>query len=226
MSVFYDSYGKTKAYRTPDLNTKLIKRFDEEVWTPAGMQADMRCLEIGCGTGLFLSYLAHKGVSDFVGMDHDPALKDIMPENIRGHFQVADALEFLRENADGAAFDRVLMFDVFEHFAPEDGRVLLLAIAAILEDDGLIVLKMPNASSPWGLQFQYGDLTHRAAYTPESIRQMSVAANLKLVSCHPHLLGSPSRRFYDRCLQWTMGKMVATPPQIWEGNFYAILAKS
>ena len=115
------------------------------------------------------------------------------------------------------------MFDVFEHFIPEDGLKLLNKLKTCLKPGGAIILKMPNASSPWGLQFQHGDLTHLAAYTPDSIRQMAVAAGL---ACSPHLLGSPNRRRMDRILQAILNRLCATPPEIWEGNFYARLDKS
>ena len=95
----------------------------------------------------------------------------------------------------------------------------------MLKPGGAIVLKMPNAGSPWGLQFQFGDLTHLTGYTPDSIRQMATAVGLTCTSCHPHLLGSRSRQRADRLIQWLLNRLVATPPAIWEGNFYAILTK-
>ena len=115
------------------------------------------------------------------------------------------------------------MFDVFEHFTKEDGLNLLLTLKKRLGDDGKIVLKMPNAGSPFGLQFQFGDLTHLTGYTTDSIRQMAIAAGMRLERCYPHLLGSPGRRRTDAMMQAILNKLIASPPEIWEGNFYAIL---
>ena len=213
MSTFYDSYAATKAYTTPDLNAKHIKRFTDEVWTPADVRPTMRCLEIGCGTGHFLSFLDHMGVGDFQGIDLDPALADVIPAHVKNRFQVADAHDFLKSDS-GAPFERIFMFDVFEHFTKEDGLALLLALKKRLSKNGKIVLKMPNAGSPWGLQFQFGDL----------IRQMSIAAGLRLERCYPHLLGSRGRRRTDALVQAILNKLIASPPEIWEGNFYAILS--
>lgn len=223
MSVLYETYGEAKEYTTPNLNKKHIKRFDEEVWSPAGMSPDMRCLEIGCGTGHFLSYLAHKGVHDLKGIDQDPNLADVVPASVREHFVVNDANAFLDGLIENAKYDRVFLFDVLEHFTVEAGRDLLLAIKSHLSSTGAIVLKMPNAGSPWGQQFQFGDLTHLTGYTPESIRQMAVSVGLVCTACYPHLLGSPRRRTTDRWLQVVLNKVVASPPEIWEGNFFAIL---
>ncbi len=225
MSVFYQTYGASKQYTTPDLTAKHIRRFDREVWQPAGLSKDMRCLEIGCGTGQFLLYLREKGITGLEAIDHDKSLEPVIPEAVRGCFEAIDAWAFL-ENADSApAYDRIFMFDVFEHFVPEDGLKLLNGLKACLKPGGAVILKMPNASSPWGLQFQYGDLTHLAAYTPDSIRQMAVAADLTCTACWPHLLGSRSRQRLDKIVQAVLDRIVATPPEIWEGNFYARLDK-
>lgn len=225
MSIFYDTYGTSKNYTTPDLSPKHIRRFDQEVWGPARMDVNMRCLEVGCGTGQFLAYLDYKGIADFQGFDLDPALSEIVPPHVRNRFSVAEVHVFLATNKSLPPFDRIFMFDVFEHFTPEDGHALLVNIVTILKPGGAVVLKMPNVGSPWGLQFQFGDLTHLAGYTPDSIRQMATAVGLTCTSCHPHLLGSRSRQRTDRLIQWILNRLVATPPAIWEGNFYAILTK-
>jgi 2-polyprenyl-3-methyl-5-hydroxy-6-metoxy-1,4-benzoquinol methylase len=225
MSVFYASYGASKAYSTPTLTPKHIKRLEAEVWNPAAVQPGMRCLEIGCGTGQFLNFLHHKGITDFIGIDLDESLQSVVPEPVRNHFQAIDVRTFLGNAQKQKPFDRIFMFDVIEHFVPEDGYALLCKIRDLLTPGGSITLKMPNASSPWGLQFQHGDLTHLASYTPDSIRQMAIACGMSCDACYPHKLGSRSRQRMDKLLQGILNRMVATPPEIWEGNFYARLSK-
>ncbi len=155
----YDSYAAFKRYSTPSLGNKHIRRIDREVWGPAGFATDHAVLEIGCGTGLFLAYLGAKGVSRFLGIDLDPDLAGIVPEAVREHFQAADAMVFVKDaRARGERYDRIALFDVIEHFDPEEGRILLSGLAEILTADGRVVVKVPNAASPWGQQFQYGDL--------------------------------------------------------------------
>lgn len=221
----YDSYAAFKNYATPDLGTKHIRRFDREVWLPGGFHADHAVLEIGCGTGLFLAYLAAKGVSRFHGIDQDPALGGVLPASARGHFEVFDAQAFIEKSrARGETFDRIALFDVLEHFDATAGRALLASLKDILAPDGRIVLKLPNAGSPWGQQFQYGDLTHRTAYTPESLAQQAIAAGYVCDKTWPHRLGSPSRQRWEKLLHGILGRILTTPPTIWEGNFYAVLA--
>lgn len=223
MSVFYESYGKSKGYVTPDLSPKHIAKFDREIWHPSNVQTSMSCLEIGCGTGHFLSYLHQKGIKKLKAIDLDPTLEDVIPAQVSEFFEAIDVFEFLSAVPSNIIYDRIFMFDVFEHFSATDGRDLLLKLKSILSADGEIVLKMPNASSPWGLKFQFGDLTHITGYTPGSISQMADSIGMVCRQCHPHTLGSRQRQFRDRLVQKFLNKMIATPPDIWEGNFYAIL---
>lgn len=225
MSIFYDTYGASKSYVTPSLSQKHIAKFNNEVGNPVALKSTHRCLEIGCGTGHFLSYLHNKGVTDLHGIDLDASLANIIPESVRDHFETTDVWDFLKSAADKPKYDRIFMFDVFEHFVPEEGHKLLSKIGAILNEDGVIVLKMPNASSPWGLQYQHGDLTHLANYTPDSIRQMAISCQMTCTQCYPHLLGSKSRQWRGHVTQKILNWVVATPPEIWEGNFYAVIKK-
>ena len=225
MSVFYESYGDAKGYETPDLNAKHIAKFDKEVWEPSHIEKSMSCLEIGCGTGHFLNYLHHKGVEDISAIDLDPKLIDILPEHVRPYFEARDVFEFLENASSDKLYDRIFMFDVLEHFSAEDGHKILLKLREILAAEGEIVLKMPNASSPWGLQFQYGDITHITAYTPGSIRQLAISAGLVCRTCYPHVLGNRPRQRTDKLVQIILNKLIAKPIDIWEGNFFAILHK-
>lgn len=221
----YDSYAAFKKYSTPSLGDKHIRRIDREVWGPAGFATDQTVLEIGCGTGLFLAYLGAKGVSHFLGIDRDPGLASVVPECVRDHFQAGDAMIFAKDaRARGERYDRIALFDVVEHFEPEDGRILLSRLAEILEPGGRIVLKLPNAASPWGQQFQYGDLTHRTAYTPDSIAQQAIAAGFICLATWPQRLGSPARQVLEGMLHGILDRVLTSPPTIWQGNFYALLA--
>ena len=220
----YDTYAEYRGYTTPTLAPKHVRRFEQEVWGPGAYHADMSVLEIGCGTGLVLANLAAKGVHNLVGIDQDPRLGDIVPEPLRSKFKAVDVWTYLEDlSPDLAAIDRIIMFDVLEHFAPADGQLLLDALRVRLAPDGQIHLKVPNAGSPWGQQFQYGDLTHRTAYTPESMRQQAIASGLRCRRIYPQKLGSPARQMWERLIHGFLDRTLTAPPEIWEGNFFALL---
>lgn len=220
----YGSYASYKRYTTPRIGAKDIRRFDSDIWGPAACAAEMRFLELGCGTGAFLSYLAHKGVGRFTGIDHDPALAAVVPEAVRPHFACGDIWQALAER-EPASLDRVVALDVIEHFTAEDAQRLLAAIDRLLAPGGRVVLKMPNAACPWGLQYQFGDLTHRTAFTPLSLRQLADAAGLDVLDVAPHRQGSRRRLVTDALVHRFLSWALLTPPELWSANLIAVLAK-
>ena len=221
----YEDYAAFKNYETPDLKPKHIRQFDRDFWAPAFCTADTSVLEVGCGTGRFLRYLKAKGVNNITGIDQDAGLSKVMPDDVSDNFQNVAVEEFIRTHAHPGSFDRIVLFDVLEHFSPDDGLGLLKDLSPLLSAGGLFVLKLPNMSSPWGAQHQFGDLTHKAAYTPTSLRQLSIAAGLDCVSCYPQQTGSPVRRFLDPVLHGVLSKCLMSPPEIWSANFLTILRR-
>lgn len=222
MSGFYESYGRYKQYQTPSLSQKVIKRLDAEVWIPAACQPSHRFLELGCGTGQFLAYLAAKGAAHVVGIDHDPLLAQVIPEAAKPFFQQGDILKRIEDESLGL-FDRILLFDVLEHFSPDDGCALLKAARHRLAPGGLVVLKVPNAASPWGIQYQYGDLTHKTAYTPLSLRQMAEATEFTLEGFYAPKGGSPRRRITEALLNGFLKWALSSPPDLFSANMYGVL---
>ena len=220
---FYSSYCAYKNYRPPSLASKDIARFDAEIWTPAAFAVDMSCLEIGCGTGAFLAYLESKGLANFRGIDHDPALKGVQIPEVAARFECIDVWQYL-ENCGDADFDRVVLLDVLEHFSPEEGFRLLIMIKKALSDRGKIVIKVPNASSPWGMNYQFGDLTHKTAFNPESLRQLAMACALNVDSIYDQRRGSRRRMVTDAILHKFLTWALLTPPPMWGANIYCILS--
>lgn len=220
--TLYASYDRFKGYVTPTLGAKLQRRLDREVWRPGNCTTRMSFLEVGCGTGEILLYLRAKGVSDFLGIDRDPNLARVIPETVRDHFRVVDAETFASSEAGLRRFDRILMFDVLEHFPPSEVVDILRTLDARLNPNGRIIVKVPNAGSPWGARYQYGDLTHRAAFTPGSLRQAAVAAGLVCESCYAQRRGTRFRLAADALLHWGLSKILLTPPELWSANMYAV----
>ncbi|NQU56279.1 MAG: class I SAM-dependent methyltransferase [Rhodospirillales bacterium] len=226
MSIdFYSSYRAYKNYQSPTLAAKDIARFDAEVWNPATFSPTMSCLEIGSGEGAFLAYLAARGVENFHGIDHDPALVAVQPSEVAAHFECADVWQYL-DSASRAerTFERVLLFDVLEHFSPEEGFRLLSALKGVLAEEGKIVLKVPNASSPWGINYQFGDLTHKTAYNGESLRQLATAGGYHVEALYDQRRGSSRRMITDAILHRFLSWALLTPPPLWGANLYCILS--
>lgn len=219
---FYSSYADYKGYRTPQVGRKEIARFDAEIWKPAQCAPGHAFLEIGCGTGAFLAYLAGKQVERFHGIDHDPALAEVVPPQVREHFSCRDVWEALADPELGP-FDRVVVLDVLEHFTPEEAARLLTALKPRLAAGARVVVKVPNASSPWALQWQFGDLTHRTAFTPLSLRQVAGFAGFDLAAIWPQRQGSRRRMLTDALVHRFLSWALLNPPPLWSANLYGML---
>ncbi len=220
---FYDSYKDFKDYETPQLSKKSAVCFDEEIWQALGLSADKSVLEIGCGTGLVLLYLKSKGVENLLGVDRDPALEAFVPAEVKDHFIAGDVFSVLGET--DRKFDAVLLMDVVEHFSPNDAVALLRLVDSHLAPGGKVLLRTPNAASPWGFSHQFGDLTHCTPFCPGSMRQLALASGFYCKVCLPQYSGSNRRRFTDRLLGKILSNILMVPAEIWTANFYSLLER-
>ena len=97
-------------------------------------------------------------------------------------------------------------------------------IKNILCEDGKVIIKVPNASSPWGINHQFGDLTHKTAYNGESLRQLAVACELTVDSVYGQRRGTRRRMFTDAVLHKFLSWALLNPPPIWGANVYCIFS--
>jgi len=220
---FYATYDVFKIYERPSLKAKHIRWFDAEFWRPAACDARMTFLEIGCGTGQFMMYLRHKGASRFIGIEPDGRAVAAMEPDLSARVAVEDIWQWFERSSPAEPFDRVAMLDVLEHFSPVDGVRLLRMIRRVLKEAGSIVVRVPNVASPWGQQHQFSDLTHKAAYTPGSLRQLCLAAGYDCVMIFGQRRGSPMRRLTEDLLHRILARLLTEPPVIWSANMIAIL---
>jgi SAM-dependent methyltransferase len=153
-------------------------RFAREV-ALLGLATNARILEIGFGSGEFLSWAAEQGYR-IAGTEHDVGL--LSAARTAG-FEVCASTEFGPSCPDsGELFDAVVAFDVLEHLDPDAARQLLLSAADRMTPNGKILLQFPNGSSPFGGHFQNGDLTHRQSLTRGSLDQLLDGTGLAITA--------------------------------------------
>lgn len=220
---FYQVYDRHRTYVKAEVRKKHRRDFTANIWTPAGFRPGMRVLELGCGVGLFLAYLRSMGVNDVTGVEMDPKVKEFMPADLAALVHTTTFEDFLA-GPDIGTFDRVVMLDVFEHFAPGEAVALLRRLAPLLRPGGKLVIRVPNMASPWGLQYQYNDLTHKGSYAPGNIRQLALAAGWDSEASLPSRRGSAVRRFTEAAFECLMNRVLTDPPPVWTANFIAVLA--
>lgn len=133
-----------------------------------------RILDVGCGAGDLVALLRSYGYSTVSGVDLSAEQVALAAERgIEGITQ-QDLFEALA--AEPASLDAVVALDVLEHFKPDEVMTVLDEIAGSLRPGGVFIARTPNAVSPFGGRYRYGDLTHGISYTSRSLRQALVAA--------------------------------------------------
>jgi 2-polyprenyl-3-methyl-5-hydroxy-6-metoxy-1,4-benzoquinol methylase len=135
---------------------------------------DARILEIGCGSGGLLAYLARRGFSHAQGIDI--SAEQVALAQARGaHVQQADAFEFLQYHRE--TFETLIAVDVLEHFSREELLRLARLVHAALRPGGRVLVQTANGAGLFPGQVIYGDLTHLTIFTPESLAQLLVGAD-------------------------------------------------
>ena len=125
-------------------------------------------LELGFGAGDFLAWAKSRGAI-VAGTE----VNDVLLAAARQHGIALLPAAIETVAADNAArFDTIVALDVFEHLDLGEIETALLACATMLRPGGHLVLRFPNAQSPFGLPPQNGDLTHRTRLSRSVFEQI------------------------------------------------------
>jgi cyclopropane fatty-acyl-phospholipid synthase-like methyltransferase len=126
-------------------------------------------LEIGCGGGGLLAYLARRGFSHASGIDI--STEQIAAARQRGvDARLGDLFDFLPQQTH--AFAAILAVDVLEHFSRAELPELAQRIHGALQPGGRLLIQTANGAGLYSGQVIYGDLTHLTIFTPQSLGQL------------------------------------------------------
>jgi SAM-dependent methyltransferase len=163
-----------------------IRRVEDEHWWYVGRRAVIfdridrlvvrhrppRILDLGCGTGFNLSYLAARAWQA-VGADLSAeALRFCRGRGIRWLVQTDAALPPFCD----ASFDVILALDVIEHIG--DDAAALAAMCRALRPDGCLVVFTPAFQFLWSVQDRVSH--HHRRYTASELRTKLEAAGFSI----------------------------------------------
>ncbi len=158
--------------------------------------AGAELLEIGFGSGDFLQWAIDRGAK-VAGTEINPVLLKAAAE--RG-IELLDA-DFERiADAHAGRFDTIVAFDVFEHFSLDEVTVRLRAAERMLKPGGHLVMRFPNAQSPFGLAPQHGDPTHRS-YLSRSVFEQLIQGGAFEVARYDHEFRAKGRTLAVRLVR-------------------------
>jgi 2-polyprenyl-3-methyl-5-hydroxy-6-metoxy-1,4-benzoquinol methylase len=182
-------------------------------------------LEIGCGTGIFSRYLLNKGFRNVVCLDLDkrlsPALADLDP------FQIIfeDAETYTASISGKRTFDLIVLHDVLEHLTLEKACSTFKSLYSVLANDGRVLIRVPNLSSPWGARLFYGTFDHVTPYSPDRILEFAELTNFKVIKMGGQKTGKRRKQFAANALNAVLSSILPEHPKIWEANIIALLEK-
>jgi SAM-dependent methyltransferase len=175
--------GDAELYRHYTSTTVLPRGTDAEAllaWTRRYFTAHLAPLlppsrtaviaEIGCGWGRYLVALAGAGYRRVEGVDVSSEQVAYahhvlrLPNVVQG-----EALAWLQERR--TTFDCILALDVLEHLDLDTLLATVRAAREALRPQGRLIVHVPNALAPLS-PLRHADLTHRRAFTPDSLAQL------------------------------------------------------
>lgn len=222
-NLFYQAYQR-KGQGTV-LKKKHIRQFMKDFVEASGFQRGMSVLELGCGNGLFLRFLENIGAADFEAVDGDSRILDEIPPHLKDRVSISDFDTYFARVGTDRQFDRVVLFDVLEHFTADGAVALLRQIGAVLAPGGKVVVRVPNMSSPLALSMQYNDVTHLSAFTPGSLSQVGRSAGFPQVTFFPQAYSSLGKEIRERIFTRTVSWFLSAPPMIWSPAVIAVFSK-
>jgi 2-polyprenyl-3-methyl-5-hydroxy-6-metoxy-1,4-benzoquinol methylase len=151
-------------------------------------------MEIGFGSGSFLAWARQRGAR-IAGTE----INGILIEAARSFGVELLPADFERVAHEHAGrFDTIAAFDVFEHFPLAEIVTRLEAAELMLKTGGQMIMRFPNAQSPFGLAPQNGDPTHKTALSRSVLEQLIQGTTFEVVRYAPSFRvssGSVAKRF-------------------------------
>jgi 2-polyprenyl-3-methyl-5-hydroxy-6-metoxy-1,4-benzoquinol methylase len=130
-------------------------------------------LEIGYGNGSFLNWCKEKGLNVH-GIEQD---KDLITRAKKTNYKVYKSISQIKD----VKFDLIVLFDVLEHIEQTEIDSVFKSLKKILAKNGKIFIRVPNGSSPFGLAYQHGDVTHVTTINGAKIAYWSRFNGLKVI---------------------------------------------
>jgi len=173
----YKLWGEKNPETFPYPEEKLIKEKTEyyrkciiERFFPKNK--DINILDIGCGYGLFLNACQKIGYKNVFGVEIDEKCIELAKKKFAINSIVnSEIFDYLKSKED-KSFDIITAFDVIEHFKKEEILDLLNLIYKKLKDNGIFIMRVPNAGSLPGLYIFHSDLTHEIGFTDLLIKEL------------------------------------------------------
>lgn len=162
---------------------------------------DIRILDVGCGTGMFLYYLKRYGYKNYYGIDISEENIKFVLENVTNKCECKDIFEFLRDKEN--CFDVLVMNEVLEHIPKEETLTFTESAYKSLKADGQLFVMVPNMENPITVYTRWHDFTHSTGFTNNSLKMVLRLSGFKVIDVYP-TIGFSKQSLLER----TAGRVV------------------
>ncbi|RLT92286.1 class I SAM-dependent methyltransferase [Ketobacter sp.] len=183
INKLYTNYSQFKSNSTYNSSEEYYDELVYEILHSMTVRKESIICDIGCGNGGKLKSLQKFGYMNLIGIDplcletHQPGFS-LHPKSIGEYISSVKA----------KSVDVFILNAVAEHLYPWILEETLRSLKEALTEDGIIIVKSPNAASPYGGFYQFGDLTHLLALTPNSLKQIAELTGLRIARCGNEML--------------------------------------
>jgi len=194
LDTIIEHYNQNKIYNS-SVSTKGINKFlnsfglHKRASIILKKKKTGRLLDIGCGSGAFINYLANKSQIDVIGteINHEYVNELTIKKGLDVRLGNLNEIGFSKDE-----FDIITMWDVIEHVI--DPNKILIDVRKVLKSNGFLVIRVPNGDS---LDFKlFGKYwagldapRHYYVFTEESLQRLLKSNGFIIVSSSYHIGG-------------------------------------
>lgn len=152
------------------------------------LTSNTKVVEIGPGLGVTATLLREWGVEDYLAIDVCEEYVESMKALGFDCRLAADASQTLAETVPDATCDFILAIDVLEHMELDSCRALLAIAKRKLAPGGRLIVQVPNASAPFGINTHLADPTHTLPFNDVRLVSLLRSVGYSDVKALPVLL--------------------------------------
>jgi len=141
-----------------------------------------RILEVGCGMGHNLYALRSMGYKHIFGFDISRECVQLCKTMKFHMLEYPTLAAFVKHTNTSERYDCIIIYDLIEHFDPENAQEFLNDVKRLLRPSGTLLMSNPNGEFPFNLPVRYIDITHKFLYTGSSISQLLGLVGMKVVA--------------------------------------------
>jgi len=207
---FYESYFAHQASRSGSVNLaeKLLDdhlHYTHEILPHLPEKKDSSIVEIACGYGSLLKFLADKG---YAPKGFDLSADQVgMATELGVDAEVKDIEDWIGESS--GSVDVLLAIDLIEHFDKPELLQLLIDLRKKVKTGGVFIARTPNMDGIHPNQYAFGDFTHGALLNPSSATQLFKAAGFSNIQVLDSCVKIRGAKEFLRVIVWGFSRLRA-----------------